>query len=99
MTIEYDEKGKFYTNVVSKIAVASVIQTTTHLIRGHVHIRQGERFKDELENNENYIAVTNARIYDADGKEIFSSPFLAVQCGQIIWIMPVGEDETKETAG
>lgn len=99
MTIEYDEKGKFYTNVVSKIPVPSIIQTTTHLIRGNVHIRQGERFKDELENSETYTAVTNARIYDGDGKEVFSSPFLAVQREQIVWIMPVDEKENKETAG
>ena len=49
MTIEYDEKGKFYTEVVSKIPTAVVIQTTTHLVRGLVHVRQGERLKDELE--------------------------------------------------
>ncbi|HRQ23925.1 MAG TPA: hypothetical protein PLF42_10915 [Anaerolineales bacterium] len=88
MTIEYDEKGKFYTNVVTKVAVPSIIQTTTHIIRGFVHIRQGGRFKDELETGENYTAVTDASVYDSDGKVLFSSPFLAVQRRQIVWIMP-----------
>ncbi|WKZ35692.1 MAG: hypothetical protein QY332_18945 [Anaerolineales bacterium] len=99
MTIEYDEKGKFYTNVVSKVAVHSILQTTTHLIKGLVHVRQGERFKDELEHVEHYVAVTNASVYDADGKVIFSGPFLAVQSGQIVWIMPVDEDGDRGEGG
>ena len=92
MSIEYDEKGKFYTNVISKITVSSILQTTTHLIRGMVHVRQGERLKDELENTENYVAVTNASVYDTDGKVAYSSPFMAVQKNQIVWIMPVDEE-------
>lgn len=99
MTTEYDDKGKFYTNVVSKVAVPSIIQTTTHLIRGFVHVRQGDRFKDELETNEQYTAITDASIYDADGKVLFTSPFLAVQRGQIVWIMPANEDVNKATKG
>ncbi len=95
MTIEYDEKGKFYTNVISKVAIPSLVQTTTHLIRGDVHIRQGERFKDELEGDENYVAVTNAGIYDAEGNIKYNAPFLAVQKGQIVWIMPM-EEGNKE---
>lgn len=91
MTIEYDEKGKYYTNVVQKIAVPSIIQTTTHLIRGQVHVRQGERLKDELENGEDYTAVTNANVFDAAGNVIYHSTFLAVQKQQIVWIMPVDD--------
>lgn len=98
MKIEYDEKGKFYTNVVSKVGVPSILQTTTHLIRGLIHVVQGERFKDELESNERYIAVTNATISDADGKTLYEVPFLAVQKEQIVWVMPVGEYENKDVA-
>ncbi len=99
MTIEYDEKGKFYTDVITKVAVPSILQTTTHLIRGLVHVRQGERLKDEMESNENFTAVTNASVYDADGKVIFTSPFLVVQRKQIVWIMPTDEAENKEVGG
>lgn len=93
MTIEYDEKGKYYTNVIQKVAVPSIVQTTTHLIRGLVHVRQGERLKDELENHEEYIAVTNATIHDPGGNVVFSSLFLAIQKKQIVWVMPSEEDE------
>lgn len=99
MNIEYDEKGKFYTNVVTKVAVSSILQTTTHLIRGLIHVLPGERFKDELEGNERFIAVTDANVYDAEGKIIYKAAFLAVQKETIVWAMPVAEDETKEAAG
>ena len=34
MTIEYDEKGKIFTDIVSKVAIQATIQTTTHMMRG-----------------------------------------------------------------
>jgi hypothetical protein len=97
MSIEYDDKGKYYTNVISKITVSSILQTTTHLIRGMVHVRQGERLKDELENDESYVAVTNANVYDANGNVAYSSPFMAVHKNQIVWIMPAEENSTGES--
>lgn len=97
MSIEYDEKGKFYTDVVSKLPVAAVIQTTNHLVRGFIHIRQGERLKNELERNEIFLAVTNASIHGADDKVLFTAPFMAVQRAQIVWIMPVEGQPDGET--
>jgi hypothetical protein len=97
MSIEYDEKGKFYTDVVTKVAVSAVIQTTTHFIRGFVHVRQGERIKDELERDEHFLAVTEAVIQDAaNGRELFKTPFMAIRREQIVWIMPAEENGQKE---
>jgi hypothetical protein len=92
MSIEYDEKGKFYTNIIPKVPVPSIIQTTTNLIRGLIHVRQDERLKDELEVSEHFIAMTDVSVLDADGKEIYTSPFLAVQKDQIVWVMPLKEE-------
>lgn len=97
MSIEYDEKGKYYTNVISKITVSSILQTTTHLIRGMVHVRQGERLKDELENDEKYVAVTDASVHDFNGNVVYSSPFMAVHKTQIVWIMPSDDDTERES--
>ena len=36
MTIHFDEKGKFYTDVISKNPVPSTIQTSNHKIEGNV---------------------------------------------------------------
>ena len=96
MTIEYDEKGKFYTDIVKKLPVLSVIQTATHLVRGLVHVRKGERLKNELERDERFIAVTNATVHGADDQILFSAPFLAIQCAQIVWIMPVDEENRED---
>jgi hypothetical protein len=96
MTIEYDEKGKFYTDIVKKLPVSVVIQTVTHLVRGLVHVREGERLKNELERAEMFLAVTNAVIYDTGDKVLFSTPFMAIQRAQIIWIMPMDKESQKD---
>lgn len=95
MNIEFDEKGKFFTNVVSKVSVPATIQTTNQLIRGEVHVRKGERLKDELDRGEPFLAMTNASILGADGQVQFDAPFLAVQRAQIVWVLPY-QEESKE---
>jgi hypothetical protein len=92
MTIEFDEKGKFFTDVVRKIPVQSVIQTTNQLVRGKVHMREGERLKDELDREDLFLAVTDASILGADGQILFQGPFLAVRRSQIVWVLPDQED-------
>ena len=92
MTIEYDEKGKYYTDVVKKRPISAVIQTTTHLVRGMIHVREGERLKNELEREEKFLAITNATIHGAEGQVLFSSPFMALQRAQIVWLMPEDEE-------
>ncbi len=88
MSIQYDEKGKFFTDVVSKVPVDAVVQTTAQLIRGKVHVREGERLKDELDRDEPFLAMTDASILNANGELEFQTPFLAVQRSQIVWVLP-----------
>jgi len=88
MTFEYDEKGKVFTNFVSKQPVAALVQTATHLIRGTIHIRSGERVKDELERDELFLAVTDASILGAEGQVLYHAGFLAVRRNRIVWLMP-----------
>src|SRR5689334_19794443 len=99
MSIEYDEKGKFYTDVVTKISIPCIVQTSTHLIRGSVHVRQGERLKDELENNERFTAITDVAVSDLNGNVVFNGPFLAVRRDQIIWMMPLDKDNDRGGEG
>ena len=88
MTFEYDEKGKIFTEVVSKVAIPATIQTTTHLIRGHLHVRRDQRIKDELDLNESFLALTDVSVMGPDGQMLFQAPFLAVRRSQIIWVLP-----------
>jgi hypothetical protein len=88
MTIEYDDKGKIFTDIVSKIAVYATVQTTMHLMRGRIHIRRDQRIKDELDGNEKFLALTDVTVLNAEGQAIFQAPFMAVQRAHIIWVLP-----------
>lgn len=88
MTIQYDEKGKIFTDIVSKIAVYATVQTTSHLMRGRIHIRRDQRIKDELDQQENFLALTDVTVLNAEGQTLFQAPFLAVQRAHIVWVIP-----------
>lgn len=88
MSIRFDEKGKFFTDVVSKETVAVIIQTLTHRIRGNIHIRPGERLKDEITRSEGFFAITDATVFDHAGKELHRGDFIAVNRDHIVWILP-----------
>jgi hypothetical protein len=97
MTIEYDDNGKFFTDIVSKAPVSVMIQTITHRIHGNIHVARDLRLKDELDLPEKFIAITDAIIYSPDDRVLYQTGFMAVQRGEIIWVMPDSEiiDPTK----
>ena len=95
MEIEYDEKGKFFTDVISKEVVRSEIQTVTHHIRGNVHVRQGDRLSDEINQPSLFLAVTNAEIFGLDGGKLYTCDFIAVNREHIIWLMPIEDNQAK----
>ena len=88
MSIEYDEKGKIFTDIVSKIAVHATVQTTTHMMRGRIHVRKDQRIKDELDGNESFLALTDVSVLGSDGQTLFQAPFLALRRTHIIWVCP-----------
>jgi hypothetical protein len=95
MTIEYDDKGKFFTNIITKDTVPVTIQTVTHRIEGRIHVRSGQRVKDELDMDERFLAVTEAAIYTPDGKVLLRCKFMTIQRLQIVWIVPDEEHRTR----
>ena len=94
MTIEYDEKGKIFTDIVSKRTVNATVQTTTHLMRGQIHVRRDQRIKDELDLDEKFLALTDVNVLAPDGQILFQAPFLAVNRAHVIWVLP--EQNTSE---
>lgn len=88
MTVEYDEKGKIFTEIISKVPIQATIQTTTHLMRGRIHVRRDQRIKDELDVDENFIALTDVSVLGPDGQTLFQAPFLAVRRSHVIWVIP-----------
>ena len=95
MTTHYDDKGKFYTDIISKKDIHVTIQTLTHRVEGIVHARRGDRLKDELNSEEKFLAVTDAVIFGEDNSKLFSVPFLAIHRKNIIWIFPTSGDEVS----
>lgn len=97
MTFEYDDKGKFFTDVISKTPISAMVQTTTHLIKGTLHIRRDERVKDELGRTENFLALTDASVLDSDGNVLYQNNFIAIHRVQIVWVLPDEAPEVEET--
>jgi hypothetical protein len=95
MVLEYDEKGKFFTEVISKDLILSHIQTQTYHIRGYVHVRKGERMSDELNQTNLFLPVTNAEIHSPEGKILYITDFLVVNREHIVWLMPVEEPQNR----
>lgn len=98
MKIRYDEKGKFFTDVISKNPVPITVQSLTHRIHGQMHVRPDERVKDELNRNNNFIALTDAVIYSGNGEELFRSNFIALNVSQIVWVLP-DDDAVDKSEG
>ena len=88
MSLEFNEKGKYFTDIISKVTVPAVIQTVMHRIEGSIHIRLDERVKDELDRNELFLAVTNARVFGLDGVVLYETDFMTVSRSQIVWVIP-----------
>ena len=91
MTIQFDEKGKFYTDVVAKKTVQSTIQTITNRLEGNLHVKADNRLIDELKISGQFIALTDATIYNPRGEVLIKANFVTVNRDQIIWIVPQEE--------
>jgi hypothetical protein len=97
MSVRVDAKGKTYTDIVRKDEVPALIQTVANLIHGKIYLRPNLRLKDELNGaSEQFIAVTDAEVYNANGQVLVRSEFLTVSKAHIVWVRP--DDEPDETA-
>ena len=103
MNVRYDDKGKYFTDVITKDEVPSIIQTLVTQIKGNVHVRINDRVKDELNRGEHFLAVTNAEVFNLQGQKISEAEFMLINQDHIIWIIPdeentLREDQNEETA-
>lgn len=98
MITQFEEKGKIFTPVISKIPIPVTIQTTTHRIHGQIYIRPSDRLKDELNRTEPFLAVTNASVFSTDGEELYKASFLTINCSHIVWLIPDDEIASNEMA-
>jgi hypothetical protein len=94
-TNPYEEKGKIFTQVVHKVSVSVLIQTSTHRIQGNCHIHADNRFSDEFNSSIAFVPLTEVVISDNSGKIVLKSKFLVVNRSQIIWVLP--NEDVEET--
>ena len=91
MVTHIDDKGKFFTQVITKTPIPVIIQMPVHRVEGNIHIRPDERIKDEIDRTDQFLPVTEAVIYNPDGTIFASTHFIALNRNQINWILPVDE--------
>lgn len=96
MIKDYEDKGKIFTNIVSKNQVPVRIQTCTNLIHGTMHVGIDDRLKDELNKSEMFIAITDASVFNLKGKLVHRCKFLALNLNHVVWIY---QDEPKDNSG
>jgi hypothetical protein len=88
----YDEKGKFFTQVIPKQPIQVIVQTSHDLIHGILYARHDARLKDEFNNvSERFIAVTDVTVYDLQNNEKYRTGFLLLNIEHILWIIPQEE--------
>ena len=101
MTMDYDDRGKIFTEIIPKENIPVIIQTATNRIEGLFHARYDNRLKDELNSqiDEQFMAITDAVVFNADGNELYSSNFLALNRNSIIWLIPQNEEDGESEQG
>ncbi len=92
MDFRVDQKGKYYTERITKERLQVVIATATNIIRGTVHVTRNLRLKDELNSAERFIAVTGADVYDSSGEtRVHSNVVLLLNKDLVAWVLPQEE--------
>jgi hypothetical protein len=99
MTVRFDEKGKYFTEYVTKEAVLVLIQTPLQRIQGRVHIQPKERLKDALNHAKPFLALTDVTVFDLNGVVQCQSGFLALNKDQIHWMIPLEDVATDAPPG
>jgi hypothetical protein len=99
MFTNFEEKGKIFTQIVTKEPVDVIIQTDTSRIHGRVHVRPEDRLKDELDRCESFLAVTQAKIFDFEGENLlYQTDFIAVRITSISWVLPQKDLKSEENS-
>ncbi|MBI4790721.1 MAG: hypothetical protein HY782_27145 [Chloroflexi bacterium] len=98
MDYRVDGKGKFYTQKVSKQAVSIVARVENTLIHGVIHLTPENRLKDEMNNGEEFVAITKAQVLDAATERVMhAAEVLIVNKARIAWILPAAPSATDTT--
>lgn len=96
MGVQFTEKGKFFSDIVFKDSVTATIQTARCRIHGKIYFTRGNRLIDDLNKSEQFIAVTDAVIFNDNGEILYKSDFVTINRDHVIWLLPHEGDESQE---
>lgn len=90
MNYPTDAEGKIFASHLAKLRLPVTACVGNWLVEGIVHLRGDYRLKDELnDDGETFIAITQARVYDASNGKLVSEPeALIINKNEIVWIFP-----------
>lgn len=92
MSIQHDDKGKIFTNVIRKDPIKVIIQTNKHILFGTYHKGMEERLVDSIINNNQFVVLTDVKIQENFGGEPkLESSFIVLNKKDIIWMVPASE--------
>lgn len=91
-----NEKGKFFTERVSKRRIDVAIMTIHAHVRGVLYVLPTQRMKDLLNNSgEQFLAVTDAVVTENNGLTS-ETPFIALNKGHIVSVVPLGGEDKAD---
>ena len=73
---------------ISEEMTKVTILTDTYRIKGHIDLLPGARMTDFMAQAKEFIAVTDAEVWEIIGRQVFSAPFINVNRDQIQIIVP-----------
>ncbi len=89
MSYRIDQKGKVFTVKVTKQTLPVIVRIEDTLIYGNVHLAPESRLKDEMNGAEVFIAITEARVVDAQTDQPrHQADVIVVNKHRIAWIGP-----------
>ena len=84
-----------FTKNIEKIPIKVVIHTDSETIIGEFHSRTNLRLIDEIINGDQYLAITNADVYEKTSKAHLRTKFLVLNREKVVMIIPWEEIERK----
>jgi len=65
-----------------------VILAGSYRVKGEIDLLPGARLTDYMADAKDFFAVTNAEVWDLEGRKIFAASFLNVSRSQVVVIAP-----------
>lgn len=98
MDYRIDEKGKVFTPRMSKRTLPVTACIKNHIVQGTLHLKPDNRLKDEMNEAERFIALTNVQVMDAQGINVlYETGALIVNKDDVAWIFQRDSNSTNSS--